>query len=90
MLVAQIVAEFMPKFEIKLIFDLNDPEIKDNAIEIIAESIVAYVKSSAYYNKWDDWTASWEISNKIREILSPGSLVPIELVELVYAVLKEL
>ena len=46
--------------------------------------------SSAYYNKWDDWTASWEISNKIREILSPGSLVPIELVELVYTVLKEL
>jgi len=89
-LVAQIVAEFMPKFEIKLIFDLNDPEIKDTASEIIAESIVAYVASSAYYNKWDDWTASWEISNKTTEILSPGSLVPIEIVELVYTVLKEL
>ena len=89
-LVAEIVAEYMPKFEIKLIFDLNDPEIKDNAIQIIAESIVNYVESSAYYNKWNNWTISWEISNKIREILSPGSLVPIELVELIYSVLKEL
>jgi len=89
-LVAEIVAEYMPKFEIKLIFDLNDPEIKDNAIQIIAESIVNYVESSAYYNKWNNWTVSWEISNKIREILSPGSLVPIGLVELIYSVLKEL
>ena len=89
-LVSEIVAEYMPKFEIKLIFDLNDPEIKDNAIQIIAESIVKYVESKAYYNKWNNWTVSWEISNKIREILSPGSMVPIELVELIYTVLKEL
>jgi len=89
-LVAEIVAEYMPKFEVKFRFDLNDPEIKDNTIQIIAESIVKYVESSAYYNKWSNWTVSWEISKKIREILSPGSLVPIELVELIYTVLKEL
>jgi len=89
-LVAVIVAEYMPKFEVKFRFDLNDPEIKDNSIQIIAESIVKYVESSAYYNKWSNWTVSWDIANKIGEILSPGSLVPIELIELIYTVLKEL
>lgn len=89
-LVADIVSAHLPNFEIKMMFDLNDPEIRRNAIDIISRSIVTYVESRAFYNKWNQWTASWEICQEVREIISPGSLIPIELVELVYAVLNEL
>jgi len=89
-LVADIVSAHLPNFEIKMMFDLNDPEIRRNAVEIISRSIVKYVESRAFFNKWNQWTASWEICRKIREIISPGSLIPIELVELVYTVLNEL
>lgn len=89
-LVAEIVAAHLPDFEIKMMFDLNDPEIRSNAIEIISRSVVKYVESSAFYNKWNHWTASWEICKEVREIISPGSLIPLELVELVYTVLNEL
>ncbi|MFQ6113496.1 MAG: hypothetical protein ACE5NG_05330 [bacterium] len=89
-MVAEIVAHYLPEYEIKLMFDLNDPEIKDDAIEIISRSIVDFVESREYYNQWNQWTASWEICKKVREIISPGSQIPIELVELTYKVLKEL
>jgi len=89
-LVAEIVAAHLPDFEIKMMFDLNDPEIRNNAIEIISRSIVKYVESSAFYNKWNHWTVSWEICKEVREIISPGSLIPLELLELVYTVLNEL
>ncbi len=89
-LVAEIVAVYLPQLDIKLMFDLNDPQIRDNAIQIISRSVVEYVESRAFYNEWNLWTASWDISKKVREIISPGSLIPIELVELVYKVLHEL
>ncbi|MFQ5604794.1 MAG: hypothetical protein ACE5HS_16105 [bacterium] len=90
MLVAEIVSEYLGKYEVKLMFDLNDPEIKGKAIEIIAKSIVEYVESEAFYNEWNVWTVSWDIAKKVREIISPGSLIPIELLELIYGVIKEL
>lgn len=89
-LVVDIVSAHLPNFEIKMMFDLNDPEIRRNAVEIISRAIVKYVESRAFYNKWNQWTASWEICQEIRQIISPGSLIPIELVELVYTVLNEL
>lgn len=89
-LVAEIVSFYLPQFDIKLMFDLNDPEIRGNAIQIIARAVVQAVESRAFYNEWNLWTASWDISKKVREIISPGSLIPIELVELVYKVLREL
>lgn len=89
-LVSEIVAEYLPNFEIIMTLDSNDSEVKGNVTQVIAETIVAHVESSSYYNKWNEWTASWEISNQVRNTLSPGSLVPTELVELVYQVLKEL
>jgi hypothetical protein len=89
-LVAEIVAQYLPQFEIKLMFDLNEPEIKENAIQIISSSIVNCVESKEFYRQWNLWTASWDISKKVREIISPGSQIPIELVELIYKVLKEL
>lgn len=89
-LVSEIVSVYLPQFDIKLMFDLNDPQIRDNAIQIISRSVVEYVESRAFYNEWNLWTASWDISKKVREIISPGSLIPIELVELVYKVLHEL
>ncbi|MFQ5649002.1 MAG: hypothetical protein ACE5IY_03590 [bacterium] len=89
-LVAEIVADMLPNYEIRMMFELNDPEIKDNAIQIIARSIVHYVESQAFYNKWNLWSASWEISTEVRDVISPGSLVPIELLELVYNVIKEM
>ncbi len=89
-LVSEIVAELLPKFEINMMFDLNDPEIKAKAIQIISRTIVNYVKSRAFYNEWNLWTVSWDISKKVREVISPGSLVPIELIELIYKSIKEL
>jgi hypothetical protein len=89
-LVAEIVAAYLSQFDIKLMFDLNDPAIKDNAVQIIARSVVGHVESRNFYNEWNLWTASWDISKKVREIISPGSLIPIELVELIYKVIREL
>ncbi|MFQ5823735.1 MAG: hypothetical protein ACE5JB_06750 [bacterium] len=89
-LVAEIVAQFLTQFEIKLMFDLSDPEIRDNAIQIISHSIVNYVESREFYNEWNLWTASWNISKHVREIISPGSQIPVELIELIYHTLKEL
>lgn len=89
-LVAEMVAAHLPNFKVTLMFDLNDPEIKENAIEIIARSVVKYVDSGAFYNKWNQWAASWEISKDVREIISPGSLIPIQLIELVHTILSEL
>ncbi|MFQ5865537.1 MAG: hypothetical protein ACE5IW_09945 [bacterium] len=89
-LVAEIVAHYLPQIDIKLMFDLNDPEIKDNAIQIISRSIVSFVESEEYYNEWSLWTASWDICKNVREIISPGSQIPIELVELIHKVLTEL
>ena len=70
-LVSDIVETYLPQFEIKLMFDLNDPEIRTNAIEIISRSIVQHLESSTYYNKWNNWSACWEISKKVREVISP-------------------
>jgi hypothetical protein len=89
-LVAEIVSVYLPQFDIKLMFDLNDPNISANAIQIISRAVVEYVESRAFYNEWNLWTASWDISKKVREIISPGSFIPIELVELIYKVLREL
>ncbi len=89
-LAAEIVAAYFSQFDVKLMFDLNDPAIKDNAVQIIARSIVEYVDSRNFYNEWNLWTASWDISKKVREIISPGSVIPIELVELIYKVIREL
>ncbi|NIR52225.1 hypothetical protein GWO43_26900 [candidate division KSB1 bacterium] len=89
-LVAEIVAYYLPQFKIKLMFDLNDPEIKSNAVEIISKAVVEYVESRAFYNEWNHWTASWDIAKEVRGIISPGSVIPIELVELIYRVIKEL
>ncbi len=89
-LVSEVVADFLPQFKIKMMFDLNDPEIKDNAIEIISKSVVSYVESQAFYNKWNHWAASWEVSRQVRDVISPGSIVPIELIQLVYRVVNEL
>ncbi len=89
-LVAEIVSDMLPNFEIKMMFDLNDPEIRDNAVQIIAKSIVEYVKGPAFYNKWNHWSASWDISKQVRDVISPGSLIPIELVDLVHTTIREL
>lgn len=89
-LVAEIVSDMLPNFEIKMMFDLNDPEIKENAIMIISKSIVKYIESEAFYNKWNHWSASSEIAKEVRDVISPGSLVPVQLLELIYSVLKEL
>jgi hypothetical protein len=89
-LVAEIISAYLPNYEIKLIFDLNDPGIREDAIQIIAKSIVSFVESPAYYQQWDQWTASWNIAREVREVISPGSPIPVELVELVHAVLAEL
>ncbi|MFQ5637582.1 MAG: hypothetical protein ACE5IR_06255 [bacterium] len=89
-LVEEIVSYYLPQFEIKLIFDLNDPEMKQNSIEIISKAIVAHVESQSFYNEWNQWSTSWEIAKNVREIISPGSLLPLELVQLIYHVINEL
>lgn len=89
-LTAEIVRDLLPGFEIKMMFDFNDPEIKDNAIEIISKSVVDHVTHPGYYRSWSNWTSSWEIAENVREVISPGSLVPSELVSLIYQVLGEL
>ncbi|MFQ5750500.1 MAG: hypothetical protein ACE5HI_00765 [bacterium] len=89
-LVSEIVAEYLNQFDVKLMIDLNEPEIKEKAVQTIAQSIVGNVESKASFNDWNIWTTSWDISKKVRDIISPESLVPIELVELIHAVLKEL
>ncbi|MFQ5709187.1 MAG: hypothetical protein ACE5HO_17155 [bacterium] len=89
-LVEEVVTYFLNQFDIKLLFDLNDPEIKDKAVEIISRTIVDFVESPKYYNQWSQWTASWEMSKEIRELISPGSPIPIELVKLIYQTLKQL
>ncbi len=89
-LVMDSVRDLLPAYEIKVMFDFNDPEVKDNAIDIISRAIVEYAHSPEYYDCWSSWTASWRISQKVREVVSPGSLIPIELLELVYRVLGEL
>lgn len=89
-LVGEIVSQYLPQFEIKMMVDLNDPEIKENATEIISKSIVEYVDSADFYNKWNHWSASWDISETVRDVISPGSLVPISLMELIYKTISEL
>jgi hypothetical protein len=89
-LVSEIVSVYLQQLDVKLMFDLNDPEIRGNAVQIISRAIVEYVESRAFYNEWNLWSASWDISKTVREVISPGSLIPIELVEMVYKVLREL
>lgn len=89
-LVSEIVRQYLPQHEIRMMVDLNDPEIKENAVEIISKAIVDYVESPDFYNKWDHWSASWDISETVRDVISPGSLVPISLMELIYKTITEL
>ena len=89
-LVAEIVAYYLPQYQIRLMFDLNDPEIKDNAIGIITKAIVEYLDSGKLYTVWSHWAASWEIAKEVREIISPGSVIPIELLKLIHTILQEL
>ncbi len=89
-LVAEIVAAYLPQFKVKVMFDLNDPEIQDNSVQILARTIVDYVESPEYYNRWSQWTAAWEIAKRVRDVVSPGSLVPVPLVKLIFKVLNEL
>ncbi len=88
--VADIVRDILPGFNIKMTFDFSDAEIREKAVDIISRSIVEYVNSAAYYNSWGDWTACWQIAGSVRQVISPGSLIPTELLKLVHEVLAQL
>ncbi len=88
--VSAIALDLLSEDSIKMIFEAGDSTVSDSVIEIIAESVVNYVESPSYYNHWNHWAASWQISNKVRVAISPGNVVPIELVSLVYRVIESL
>jgi len=89
-LVAEIIKDLLPNYEIKMMFDLNDPDVRESTSEIMAKTIVEYLNSPQYYRSWSHWTSSWIICQKVREIISPGSLIPVDLMKLVYKVISEL
>lgn len=91
-LINEIVAHYLPQFDIKLSSVSNHSEITDQRIfiSIISRSVIKYVESPSYYNQSNLWMASWQISKEVRELVNPASPIGLELLELIYRTLNEI
>lgn len=87
---SQIVNSALKKVDSNLIFNLKDPWIRNKFSNTAAKIIYNHVESISYYNCWSLWMLSWIIAKEITQEFSPDTVVPTELIKLVYHVLKEL
>jgi len=71
------------------IFNIRDTWIQSKFVNLTAEKISSAIAAGKYYNSWSNWMLSMDIAHEVTEEFSPGTMVPTELIRLVYLVLKD-
>jgi len=86
----QSVNSSLEKVDSNLIFNLKDPWIRNRFASTAAEIILKHIETVNYYNCWSPWMLSWIIAKEISGKFSPETVVPTELINLVYKVVNEI
>lgn len=87
---SEIVNSCLEKIDSELIFNIKDPWIRNKFANTVAETICSHIEASSYHNCWGPWMLSWIVAKEVTQKFSPDSIVPTELIKLVYQCLKEI